>query len=254
MHSGQVKKFRTVSARPDTLSMIKPGELIDVIEMTPLALTDRRIFNILIENAWDTIDQPVTHSIQKTALRGTHESNDRVGESVERLMGSIARLEINIEGKRYIRRVQLLGPTDEGLEEASLLYYRFPLELRAIVRKSQVFARLKKDILFALSSKYSLALYERCEKRVNMGRRWSEDFSVERLRQLLGVDPDKLIAFKSLNQRAIQPAVAEVNFLSDFGCSVEPVMSGRKVMKVRLSWWKKNLDEIKAAYRELQAA
>ena len=25
-------------------------------------------------------------------------------------------------------------------------------------------------------------------------------------------------------------------------------------MKVRLSWWKKNIDEIKAAYRELQAA
>jgi Initiator Replication protein len=70
----------------------------------------------------------------------------------------------------------------------------------------------------------------------------------------LGVDQDKLKAFKNFNQKAIQPAVAEVNFLSDFGCSVEPVMSGRKVVKVRLSWWKKNIDEIKAAYRELQAA
>jgi hypothetical protein len=144
--------------------------------MTPLTLTDRRIFNILIENAWNSIDRAVTHSIPKTTLRGTHESNDRMGESVERLMGSIARLEIEIEGRRYIRRVQLLGATDEGIEEASLLYYRFPLELRAIVRQSCVFARLKKDVMFALSSKYSLALYELCEKRVNMGRRWSEDF------------------------------------------------------------------------------
>jgi hypothetical protein len=42
------------------------------------------------------------------------------------------------------------------------------------------------------------------------------------LRQLLGVDPDKLTAFKSLNQRAIQPAVAEVNFLSDFGFGSMP--------------------------------
>lgn len=234
--------------------MVKPGELIDVIEMSPLTLTDRRIFNLLIENAWDTIDRAVTHSIPKTALRGSHESNDRVGESVERLMASIARLEIEIEGKRYIRRVQLLGATDEGMDADGVFRYRFPLELRAIVRKSNVFARLKKDVVFALSSKYSLALYELCEKRVNLERRWSEDFTVERLRQLLGVDPHKLTAFKSLNQRAIQPAVAEVNFLSDFGCSVEPVMSGRKVVKVRLSWWKKNIDEIKAAYRELQAA
>lgn len=77
MRSGQVKTFRTVNARPDSLSMIKPGELIDVIEMTPLTLTDRRIFNILIENAWDSIDQPVTHSIPKTTLRGSHESNEK---------------------------------------------------------------------------------------------------------------------------------------------------------------------------------
>ena len=46
---------------------------------------------------------------------------------------------------------------------------------------------------------------------------------MERFRQLFGVDPGKLKAFKNLNQKAIQPAVAEVNFLSDFGCSVEPV-------------------------------
>lgn len=248
------KPFRTIDVRPDSASMVKPGELIDVIEMTPLTLTDRRVFNMLIENAWDAIDRAVVHSIPKTALRGTHESNDRVGESVERLMASIARLEIQIEGRRYIRRVQLLGPTDEGVDGDGLLRYRFPLELRAIVRKSRIFARLKKDIIFALSSKYALALYELCEKRVNLDRRWSEEFTVERFRQLLGVDPDKLTAFKSFNQRAIQPAVAEVNFLSDFGCSAEPVISGRKVIAVRLSWWKKNMDELKAAYRELQAA
>jgi hypothetical protein len=84
--------FRTIHARPDPLSMIKPGELIDVIEMSPLTLTDRRIFNMLIENAWE----------------------------------------------RSRRRC----PPPDGC--------RFPLELRAIVRKSNVFARLKKDVIFAL--------------------------------------------------------------------------------------------------------
>ena len=115
MQSGQTKPFRTVNARPDTLSMIKPGELIDVIEMTPLTLSDRWIFNILIENAWDTIDQPVTDSIPKTALRGSHESNDRVGESVEHLMASIARLEIDIEGKRSPSDTQLYPLVREAL-------------------------------------------------------------------------------------------------------------------------------------------
>ena len=72
--------------------MIKPAELIDVIEISPLTLTDRRIYNTLIANAWDTIDQPVSHSIAKRDLRGTRDANDRVGESIERLMASIARL------------------------------------------------------------------------------------------------------------------------------------------------------------------
>jgi hypothetical protein len=245
MPDAKPKLFNTLDARPDSVSMIKPGEMIDVIEMSPLTLTDRRIYNMLIENAWDRIDQAVTHTIEMRAIRGSRDANDRVGESVERLMASIARLEIEINGKRYIRRVQLLGETDEDKEDEGLLHYRFPPGLRAIIRKSRI---------FALSSKYALALYELCEKRVNLGWKWSEEFTVERFRQLLGVDPGKLPAFKNLNQKAIQPAVAEVNFLSDFGCAIEPVTAGRKVVKVKLSWWKKNMDELKAAYRELQSA
>ena len=151
----QTKQFRTLDARPDPGSMIKPGELIDVVEISPLTLTDRRVYNALLENAWDTIEKPLTHAIPKRELRGTRDANDRLGESIERLMGSIARLEIEREGKRYIRRVQLLGATDEGKEDDGILYYRFPAELRAIIRQSQVFARLQKDVILALLQKIS---------------------------------------------------------------------------------------------------
>ena len=248
------KPFKTLDARPDHGSMIKPAELIDVIEISPLTLTDRRIYNTLIANAWDTIDQPVSHSIAKRDLRGTRDANDRVGESIERLMASIARLQIERDGKRYIRRVQLLGATDEGRDDDFLLYYRFPPELREIIRESSVFARLRKDVIFALSSKYALCLYEVLQKRGNLGWQWQEEFTIERFRQLIGVEPGKLESFKNLNKWAIQHAVIEVNGLSDFSCSVEPVLSGRKVVKLRLSWWRKNTDELKAAYRELQKA
>lgn len=234
--------------------MLKPGELIDVVEMSPLTLADRRIYNTLIANAWDQIERAMTHIIAKKDLRGSRDANDRVGESVERLMAAIARLEIERDGKRYIRRVQLLGATDEGREDDGLLYYRFPAELRAIIRKSSIFARLRTDVIFALSSKYALALYEIVQKRGNLGWQQSEEFTVERFRQLLGVEPGKLEQFKHFNLRAIQPAVTEVNSLSDFGCAVEPVLASRKVIRVKLSWWRKNADELKAAYRELQAS
>lgn len=248
------KPFRTIDARTSPGTVIKPGELIDVVEMSPLTLADRRIYNTLIANAWEQIERAMTHVIAKKELRGTREANDRVGESVERLMAAIARLEIERDGKRYTRRVQLLGATDEGREDDGLLYYRFPAELRAIIRKSSIFARLRTEVIFALSSKYALTLYEIVQKRGNLDWQRSEEFTIERFRQLLGVEPGKLEQFKHLNLRAIQPAVVEVNKLSDFGCSVEPVLAGRKVVKIRLSWWKKNVDQLKATYRELQAS
>ena len=52
------KPFKTLDARPDHGSMIKPAELIDVIEISPLTLTDRRIYNTLIANAWDRSTSP----------------------------------------------------------------------------------------------------------------------------------------------------------------------------------------------------
>lgn len=232
--------------------MIKPGELIDVVEMTPLTLADRRIYNMLIAHAWDQIDEPVAHVIPKKDLRGTHNVNDRIGESIERLMGAIVRVQIERDGKRYTRRVQLLGATDDAQDNDGMLYYVFPAELRSIIRNSRVFARLRKDVMYALSSKYALALYEMVQKRGNLGRKWSEEFSVERFRELLGVPKDKLESFKNLNTWAIKPAVTEVNGLSDFGCKVEPILEGRKVVRVRLSWWRKNTDEVKNAYHELQ--
>ena len=50
--------FRTLQARPNATSLIKP---VSLIEVTPLTLVDRRICNLLLENAWDAFDKPVTH-------------------------------------------------------------------------------------------------------------------------------------------------------------------------------------------------
>jgi hypothetical protein len=248
------KRYKARDARPSEGSMIKPGELIDFVEMSPLSLVDRRTYNLLLAHAWDRIDQPVTHVLAKSELRGLHESNDRIGDSIERLMAAIVRTYAEIDGKPAIQRTQLLSSTTEARAPDGLLYYRFSDEMRAIIRDSSIFARLHKDVILQLSSKYSLALYELCRKRVNLGQKWSEEFTLERFRQLLGVEPGKLEQFKHFNERAIQSAVAEVNFLCDFGCKVEPVLAGRKVIKIKLSWWRKNTDEIKAAWRELQAA
>ncbi len=88
--------------------------------------------------------------------------------------------------------------------------------------------------------------FTKCKKRINLTHKWSDEITIDRFRHMLGVEPGKLKEFKHLNLRAIQPAIIEVNGLSDLGCAIEPVLSGRKVVKVKLSWWRKNTDELRA--------
>src|SRR3546814_8874499 len=93
--------------------IVKPGELVDIVELSPLTLADRRIYNLLIANAWERIREPVIHRIAKTALKGTHQGNERIESSLLRMLGPIAIVPIRNGGKSYKRRRQLLGPTDD---------------------------------------------------------------------------------------------------------------------------------------------
>ena len=50
----------------------------------------------------------------------------------------------------------------------------------------------------------------------------------------------------------MKPAVLEVNSLADFGVHVEPLkLGGKEVLEIRLSWWKKSVEELKQVYNEL---
>lgn len=244
-------EYRTLDARPNSESLIKPGELVDLIEVTPLSLVDRRIYNQLLEHAWDAIDRPVTHVIAKSALRGSHNSNDRVGESVERLMAAIVRVAVNHDGEPAIERVQLLGGNVESVRRDGLFEYEIPSRLRRIIKNSTVFARLQREVMFALTSKYALTLYEMVQKRGNLRWRASERFSLADLRGILGVPKGKLATWSNLKLRAIDPAVEEVNRLSDYLVKVTPIKTGRSVTHVELRWWPKDSEGQGAAAREL---
>lgn len=248
------KPYRTVDARPSADSLVKPGELVDLVEVTPLTLTDRRIYNQLLENAWDAIDKPVMHVISKSVLRGSHNSNDRVGESLERLMTAIVKVQAVWDGKPAIERVQLLGGNVEMARSDGLVEYEIPARLRKIISNSTVFARLQREVMFALTSKYALTLYEMVQKRGNLRYRSSEKLSLDQLRGVLGVAKGKLTSWSNLKLRAIDPAVAEVCALSDYMVALDPIKTGRSVTHVEMRWWRKDGDSEAKAERALQFA
>jgi hypothetical protein len=231
---------------------VKPGELVDIVEMSPLTLTDRRIYNQLLANAWDRIAEPGQHMIPKRELQNTlHKGTDRLEDSIRRLMSAIVQVRV-ADGRGWVtKRVQLLGGNVIPDADDGFIRYDFQPLMREIISESRVFARLHKQIMFALSSKYSLALYEMIQKRGNMNRT-SEEMSIDDLRNFMGVPPGKLRPWINFKNFAIVPAVREVSDLSDFRVTVEPLKGiGKQFSRIRLSWERKPAPEIAKVEREL---
>jgi len=122
--------IRTVEVKASKDTMIKAGELVDVVEVTPLTLTDRKIYNLLIENAEHDIARPIEHSIDKEKLRLSRRGNERVDDSIMRLMGGIAKIKTMRNGEPATLRVQLLGRNIEHDRDDGKFYYTFDPFLR----------------------------------------------------------------------------------------------------------------------------
>jgi plasmid replication initiation protein len=60
------------------------------------------------------------------------------------------------------------------------------------------------------------------------------------------------MTFGNFNAWCLKPAAKEVNSLADFSVALRPVKTGRKVTGVQLAWWRKNEDELRAAFTEVQ--
>lgn len=238
---GNTKITRRPKVPTGLESIVKPEELVDIVEMTPLTLNDRRAYNLLLGNAWNTIlDRKKKHTLARHEITKHVESNNQdIAASMRRLMSSIVVVKIknNKNGKPSTRQIPLLGVTD--IEDKGPIEYVFPSELIDIVEKTQIFARIHTEVMFALSSKYSLALYECIQKRMNLKFISEEIFTLDEFRKLLGVPDKKLTTFGNLNKYAIKPAVKEVSFLSDCNVTAEPIKTGRAVTHVKVSWLRK---------------
>ncbi len=232
-------------------SIVKPAELVDVVEISSLNRSELVLYNQLLAHAWNDIEPGKVYRIRKSSLRGSHDSNDRLHESFDKLMGAFAKVKYRhpTTGRPVTTRINLLGPNTEEDADDGFFYYTFHESLIKILEASHTWARLKSEIMYLLRSKYSIRLYEMVERRINMDRQ-SETFTVDEFRALLGVPDDKLPRFADFNKHALKPAVEEINQLTDYVVTVAAIKAGRSVDKLILTWLKKAPDAIQEAARE----
>lgn len=240
-------KLLTKDVKPRKGEMIKPTELIAVKGIEGWNLSDRRLWDLLLANAWsgERLEDPrADFEIPIAELRGKHDSNDRIRESLEKLQKTLVR--VKMPDGRW-RSVQMLGRTDMTDDERTtgLLTYDYPKSLVPLLRKSELYTRLEIKVLSSFTSKYSRALYEVIASRVRHKHKTAEEIDTETLRQWLGVEGGKLETWSDLRRYAVEPAQREVNQLApEFGVCIEPIKRGRAVVRFAVSWAKKEARSI----------
>ena len=236
------KKGQTLQAKVSPQSLVKPGELIDVVESTPLKLQDKRIFNELLANAWDDIGDGKEHRIHKSNLTHGDRHLERLDDSLDRLMGTFIKTIVVRDGEKHKARFHFLARIDDPYEDAEgFIKYRFSEDAEKMMLNSTVFARIQREVMFALSSRYSLALYEILAKRINLKHIQTEVFDLEMFRAMLGVPEGKYKLMAHLRSRILDTAFGEVGQLTNIGCSYEMMrMSGKAFTHIRVSWFPKD--------------
>ena len=232
---------------------IKPSELIQISGHQNLTLNARRAITILWHNAHrQGIEEGKDYVIELADLRTDgHRGLAQVEEAVMALMQTI--LTVRLSGNR-VRRVQFLGGNDmsDPSRPAGVLTYSFDKRLVEILRDSSIWGRIAIPVLMAFSSKYAVSLYENASQWSNLQHKVVQDMTIADLRDLMGVEEGKYVAFGDLNIHVIKPAVREINGLAPFNVSVLPVKAGRRVVGVSIGWWRKSNEELQLAFQEAQ--
>lgn len=236
-------------------TIIKPSELVDVVEISSLNRSELVLYNQLLAHAWNDMAPGKVYKLKKAVLRGSHESNDRLQDAFDSLMRAFAKIRYRDPktGRPLTTRINLLGPNTEEDADEGTFYYTFHESLFRILENSHTWARIKSEILYLLRSKYSIRLYEMIERRINMHAQ-SETLTVEQFRALLAVPDDKLPRFADFNKHALQPAIEEINQLTDYIVSVGVIKRGRTVEKLHLTWLRKSASALQEAAKERDAS
>lgn len=199
-----------------------------------LSLLQRKLSNVLLLNAYDTLVTQGSHKIdaRTLCLMIGYNSNDTdtLKTALRGLAETVAEWDMLDDKGRQEWGVSALlsyAKLSDGICE-----YAYSPALAEKLHDPKVFALINLNIQRQFTGGHALALYENCFRFVNTGSTGWWDLDV--FRRLMGVDgSDYYKSYKQLNAKIIKPAVAEVNKVSDIIVTPEVRKMGRAVSGLR---------------------
>ena len=199
-----------------------------------LTLLQRKLSNVLLLNAYDTLISRSRHQIdaRTLCLMIGYNSNDMetLKQSLRGLAETVAEWDmLDEKGQQEWGVSSLLS---YAKLKGGICEYAYSPALAEKMHDPKVFALINLNIQRRFTSGHALALYENCYRFVRTGSTgwWPLDL----FRRLMGVEGSTYYeSFKHLNAKIIKPAVEEVNRTSNILVTAETRKQGRVVSEIR---------------------
>lgn len=248
---GRTLKVAAEARRAGFDEIVKAAELIELrpAQGKHLSLAAKKTLNLMIQAAAGEAWQIGHHRISKKVLRGSHESNDRLGDVLGELTSTRLEIRHTLDGEPGILRVPLLAESFVPDEDSSYVRFQFNDKVRALMASSETYAALQTKTVLAFKSRYSLALYEIGAQLA--GRRDpTKIYDVDDLRKVLGVPAKAMTRWQDFRRYALETAVAEINQLAHFEMRYEAIKRGRAMASIQIEAWKKDASGVIGAAEE----
>lgn len=227
------------------------------VKHAPSALA-LKLMHLMISQAGGALAEARQHEIRLADIRSIQGMKNHDRASLVPLFEELRATVLSYDDPEKMR-FTIGGFLDEAVidyrEEVNgdlAVSWWFGASFRRMAERSNHWAIIDRQTVFALTSKYSILLFQHFASFVRLEHKSSETFTVQHLRALLGVPDGKLDRFANLNKWALQPAISEVNQLARFTLEVKLNKVGRSVDTVTISWAPK--DDPKAVKRELDTS
>lgn len=211
-----------------------------------IGLTDRKIWNVLLQSAYDELPNEESHIIsveEMTRRTNLHTKNyEYLKERLRTLVNTS--VEWNILGKDREEEWVISSLLADASLKKGAVEYSFGPRLRKRLHNPRMFARIKISIQSELEHKYALPLYE-----VIVDYDWRgagiriPKMPLDTVRELLGVQ-DAYPQYKDLRRYVLDKATAEVTDKTEYICTYEPFRTGRSYSHIKFHAEKKAQAEI----------
>jgi hypothetical protein len=215
--------------------VIKASAAVQV--QNKMTLLQRRAWNILLAHAYDELPTEEWHHIGVHDLMQVlefHSKNeDYLKDALEALVG--CKVKWNVLDKDGTAIWGVAALLAEAEIKAGVCTYAYGPKFRGLLYNPKMYARVCLSLQNRFDSKHALALWELCIDYLGAERDYGETpfISLDHFRELMGITEGMYPTFKRLSEKVINPAIAEINRLSDFRVTVDYQRQSRKIVALK---------------------